>query len=148
MPRDGIDELDELDRVFEVEPLPTDPWAAVLASAQLQAPDPVLEALLVARHGIAADQAAELIEQGHAEIVAHRRAGQLDLVQHAWAVVKFDPGSPPAVSLLKLLLGNHLGWSSTGIDKDMRRLMRQLERMTPAERAQVMASAAEVEGRA
>lgn len=142
------DDLDELAGNEGPEPLPTDPWAAVLAAARLQGPDPVLVALLMVDFGRSEAEAEAMLEEGHAEVVAHRRRGQLDLIQHAHAVRRLDPGSPPAVSMAKLLLTNHLGWSSTGTDKDMRKLMRQLERMTPAERAQVMASAAEVEGKA
>ncbi|MCA9656367.1 MAG: hypothetical protein KC501_41055 [Myxococcales bacterium] len=120
----------------------------MLEAARLQAPDPVLVALLQSDHGRTTAEAEAEIEAGYDEVVAHRRVGQLDLIRYAQAVVRNDPASPPAVSLLRVLLTNHLGWSAGGIDRDMRRLMRQLERMSPAERAEVLATAAEIEGRA
>ncbi|MEM9462117.1 MAG: hypothetical protein AAGF11_48625 [Myxococcota bacterium] len=149
MPREDeeLDRLDELAAADGVQ-LPSEPWAAVLAAARMQAPDPVLEALLVAEHGRTPDQAADELEQGYDEVLAHRRVGQLDLIRTAHGVVRQDPGAPTAVSLLRLLLTNHLGWTSAGMDREMRKLMRKLERMTPAERAEVLAAAQDVEGRA
>lgn len=144
MPHD--DDLDALDRAAGVlEPLPSDPWAAVVALARMQADDAVLEAVLVADYGLAEDTAGAMIEERHDELVLARRAGQATLIRRAHAALDADT-PPPAAAMLRLLVANHVGWTGTGIDADMRKLRRQLERMTPAERAAALAEAASLEG--
>lgn len=133
--------------------MPADPstwlevWPAVLDAARMQVDDACLVALLVIDHGLEESAAEALLDDAgnYAAVMHARRAGQVQLVRQAWTVVTEDPYSPPAAMLLRVLLANHVGWTSKGIDADMRKAKREMERMTPGERRAAFAAAAELE---
>lgn len=133
--------------------MPLDPikwievWPTVLEAARLQVDDACLVALLVIDHGLEESAAWDLLndEANYNAVVHARRAGQVALVRQAWKVVTDDPGAPPSVALIRVLMANHLGWTSKGMDADMRKARREMERMTPEQRAAAFEAAANME---
>lgn len=122
-------------------------WPSVLEAARMQVDDACLVALLVIDHGLDEAAAEALLddEANYAAVMHARRAGQVQLVRQAWDVIEQDPGAPPSVMLLRVLLANHVGWTSKGIDADMRKARRDMERMTPAQRRAAFEAAANME---
>lgn len=114
---------------------------AIMLYAEAHASDEAMAGVLERDYGMTRAEAQDWMREHMREILAHRFAARGDLAVHVNRLAT-EPGfakaaglTKEAVSLLRSLAFQHLGWTSGGMDQETRKLTETAERRASNKRA-------------